>query len=76
MTYKETLLIICHLLNDLSHIIFVLFLARIFNIHRSGVLTALFDCCMAGATWHSCRLDTSSVYTIQPVYSVTSFKAT
>ena len=31
------------------------FVARIFNIHRSGVLTALFGCCMAGATWNCCR---------------------
>ena len=41
------------------------FIARIFNIHRSGVLTALFGCCMAGATWNCCRLRASSVYTSQ-----------
>ena len=27
------------------------FIARIISIHRSGVLVALFGCCMAGATW-------------------------
>ena len=37
-----------------------------FNIHRSYVLTALFGCCMAGATWNCCHLGTSSVYTIEP----------
>ena len=46
------------------------FIARIFNIHRSGVLIALFGCCMARATWNYCRLDASSVYTIQPCTSL------
>ena len=34
------------------------------NIHWSGYTS----CYMAGATWNSCRLGTSSVYTIQQVY--------
>ena len=29
------------------------FIARIINIHGSGVLIALFGCCMAGATWNA-----------------------
>ena len=32
-------------------------------------LTALFGCCMAGATWNCCRLGASSVYTFQPCTS-------
>ena len=47
------------------------FIARIFNIHRSAVLTALFGCCVAGATWNwCCRLSASSVYTIRPCTSL------
>ena len=47
------------------------FIARIFNIHGSRVLIALFGCCMAGATWSCCRLGASSVYTtIQPCTSL------
>ena len=41
------------------------FLWHIFNIHQSGVLTALFGCYMAGATWSCCSLSTCSVHTIQ-----------
>ena len=41
-----------------------------FNTHRSGALTVLFGCCMAGATWHCCRFDAGSVYTIQPCTSL------
>ena len=41
------------------------FIARIINIHGSGVLVALCGCCMAGATWNCCRLGACSVYTIQ-----------
>ena len=37
-----------------------------FNVHGSGVLTALSDCCMAGATWNCWQLGTSSIYTRQP----------
>ena len=37
-----------------------------FNIHQSGVLTALSDHCMAGAMWNCCRLSASSVYTTRP----------
>ena len=37
---------------------------------RSGVLTALFGCYMAGATWNCCRLCADSVYTIQPCTSL------
>ena len=43
------------------------------NVHRSGVLTALFGCYMAGATWNCCRLGICFTYTIRgnaPVYSV------
>ena len=47
-----------------------LHIMHIFNIHRSGVLTALFGCCMAGAMWNCCCLGTSSVYTIQPCTSL------
>ena len=46
------------------------FIARIINIHGSGVLVALFSCCMAGATWNCCRLSAVSVYTIQPCTSL------
>ena len=41
-----------------------------FFIHGSGVLIALFGCCMAGATWNCCHLGASSVYTIQPCTSL------
>ena len=46
-----------------------------FTVHRKFVLTGLFDCCMAGATWNRCRLGAGSVYIIQactssPVRSV------
>ena len=37
----------------------------LFNIHQSGVPTALFGCCMAGSMWSCCHLGTSSVYTSQ-----------
>ena len=43
---------------------------RIFNIHGSGVLTALFGCCMAGTMWNCCCLSASSVYTIQSFTSL------
>ena len=46
------------------------FIARIFNVHGSGVLIALFECCKAGVTWNCCRLGASSVYTIQPCISL------
>ena len=36
------------------------------NIHRSSVLTVLFGCSMAGATWNCCCLGSGSVYAIQP----------
>ena len=36
-----------------------------FHIHRSGTLTALFGCYMAGASWNCCRLGTRSGYTLQ-----------
>ena len=36
------------------------FIASTFDICQSGVLTALSDCCMAGATWNCCRLGASS----------------
>ena len=48
----------------------ILFVARIFNIHGSGVLTVLFGCCMVGATRNCCRLGASYVYTIQPYTSL------
>ena len=54
------------------------FLKCVLNIHPSGVLTALFGCHMAGATWNCCRLGASSVYTTHDnnatVYSVTYLK--
>ena len=37
---------------------------------RSSVLTALFSCYMAEATWNCCRLDASSACTIQPCTSL------
>ena len=47
-----------------------LFTALSFHIHRSGVLTALFGCCMAGAACSCCRLGAYFVYTIQPCTSL------
>ena len=52
----------------MSHVLLnecILFIRAIFNIHWSSVLTALFGCCMGGATWNCCHLGTRSVYTIQ-----------
>ena len=49
-----------------SFFFFFFFIARIINIHGSGVLITLFACCMAGATRNCCRLSASSVYTVQP----------
>ena len=46
------------------------FIAHMFYIHQSGVLTALFSCCMAGATWNCCYLCASFLYTIQPCTSL------
>ena len=43
----------------------LLLLFLFFNIHRSGVLIALFGCCMADAKWNGCRLGASSLHTIQ-----------
>ena len=40
------------------------------NIHLSGVLTALFGCCVVGATWNCCCLGASSAYTFQPCTSL------
>ena len=54
-----------HVTSD-SEWVTVSFYHALFNIHRSGVLTALFGCCMAGATWNCCRLGACSVYAIQP----------
>ena len=54
------------------------FIACIINIHGSGVLVALFGCCMAGATSNAAV----SVHVLctpfnhAPANSVTSFKAT
>ena len=45
-------------------------LARVFNIHRSGILTALFGCYIACATSNCCRLSARSVYIIQPCASL------
>ena len=42
----------------------VFFIFIFFNIHLRHELTALFNCCMAGATWKCCRHGASSVYTI------------
>ena len=49
------------------------FIARIINIHGSGVLVALCGCCMDGATWNAA---VSAQVLCTPGYSVTSFKAT
>ena len=47
------------------------------NSHQSGVLTVLFGCYMAGATWNCCCLSVFyTPYNHAPVYSVTSCKAT
>ena len=54
----------CHTIMVLNEA--VSFHSAFFNIHSSGVLTALFDCCMAGATWNCCRLGARVVYTVQP----------
>ena len=48
------------------------------NVHRSGVLTTLFSCYMAGATWNCCRL---GAFCAHHTYShtlchVTSYKNT
>ena len=50
----------------------VSFCSVLCNIQQSGVLTALFDCCMAGATKNCCRLGVSSVCTIQSCTSLQS----
>ena len=36
-----------------------------FHIHRSGALTAIFGCYMAGASWNCCCLGARSGYTLQ-----------
>ena len=46
-----------------------------FNIHQYSVLTVLFGCYMAAATWNCCCLDTRSVYNHAPGYSVTLFQS-
>ena len=48
----------------------VAFYSAFFNIHQSGVLTALFCCYMAGSTWNCCRLSACSVYTIHQCTSL------
>ena len=54
------------------------FIARIINIHGSGVLVALCGCCMAGATWNAAvsAQVLCTPFNHAPGYSVTSFKAT
>ena len=54
------------------------FIARIINIHRSGVLIALCGCCMAGATWNAAvsAQVMCTAFNHAPGYCVTSFKAT
>ena len=54
------------------------FIAHIINIHGSGVLVALFGCCMAGAMWNA-AISVQVLWTPfnhAPGYSVTSFKTT
>ena len=46
------------------------FLLRALNIHQIGVLTALFGCYVAYATWNCCRLGARSVCPIQPCTSL------
>ena len=48
----------------------VAFYSAFLNIHQNGVLTTLFGCYMAGATWNCCRLGARSVYTMQPCTSL------
>ena len=43
-------------------------LLHVLNIHGSAVLTALFECCMDGATWKCCRLGT---FCVQQIYNYT-----
>ena len=50
----------------------VFFYSTFLNIHWSGVLTVLFGCHMAGATWNCCCFGTCSVYTIQQYTSLQS----
>ena len=56
----------------------VSFYSALFNIYRSGILTALFGCCIAGATWNCCLICACSVYipyNNEPVHGVMSFKS-
>ena len=48
----------------------VAFHSAFWNTHRSGVLTALFGCYMACATWNCCHLGASFANTIQPCTSL------
>ena len=54
------------------------FIVRIINIHGSGVLIALFGCCMAGAMWNAAVSAEvlCTPFNHAPGHSVTSFKAT
>ena len=45
-----------------AHVLLLLFLFFFLYIHLSGVLAALFGCCMAVITWNCCYLGGSSVY--------------
>ena len=52
------------------------FIARIINIHGTGLLVAVCGCCMAGATWNA-AVSAQVLWTSfnhAPGYSVTSFK--
>ena len=48
----------------------VSFSSEFCQIHGVGVLTVLYGCYMAGATWNRCRLGARSVYAIQPCTSL------
>ena len=50
------------------------FCSAFFNIHGSGVLTVLFGCYMAGATWNCCYLGAFFVHQTT-MYQVTSLHA-
>ena len=50
--------------------VWISFCTTFFNVHWSGVLTALCGCYMAGATWNCCCFSAHSVFTIQPCISL------
>ena len=60
----------CHMWFSMNGYPFKTILFYLFNIYRSGVLTALFGCCMADATWNRWLLDAAScVWTVMQPYT-------